>query len=66
MNIDLSRRAFLGGAGAGVAATTLGAFGFEGVEAAHAALADLTRLLKTQLLSVLDLELPERAEGDND
>ena len=30
MNIDLSRRAFLGGAGAGVAGTALGAFGFGG------------------------------------
>ena len=30
MNMDLSRRAFLRGAGAGVAGTALGAFGFEG------------------------------------
>jgi formate dehydrogenase major subunit len=44
MNIDLTRRAFLGGAGAGVAATTLGAFGFEGVEAAHAAAVKAFRL----------------------
>lgn len=47
MNIDLSRRAFLGGAGAGVAATTLGAFGFEGVEAAHAAAVKAFRLTGT-------------------
>jgi formate dehydrogenase major subunit len=47
MNIDLSRRAFLGGAGAGVAATTLGAFGFEGVEAAHAAAVKAFRLTST-------------------
>lgn len=36
------------------------------VEAAYTAIAELNRLMKTQLLSVLDLELPERAEGDND
>ena len=47
MNIDLSRRAFLGGAGAGVAATTLGAFGFEGVEASYAAAVKAFRLTGT-------------------
>lgn len=36
------------------------------VIAAHAAVKDLTDLLKTQFVSVLDLELPDRAEGDND
>ncbi len=37
MNIDLSRRSFLRLAGAGVAATSLGAMGFGGAEAAEAA-----------------------------
>lgn len=37
MNMDLSRRAFLRAAGAGVAGTSLGALGFGDVEAAHAA-----------------------------
>lgn len=37
MNIDLSRRGFLKLAGAGVAATSLGAMGFGGAEAAEAA-----------------------------
>ena len=37
MGIELSRRQFLKGAGAGVAGTTLGAFGFGDVEAAYAA-----------------------------
>lgn len=36
------------------------------VQAAYDALRNLTDLLKTELLSVLDLELPERADGDND
>ncbi len=36
MNIELSRRSFLRGAGAGVAGTTLGALGFGEVEAAYA------------------------------
>lgn len=36
MNMELSRRRFLAGAGAGLAGTTLGAFGFGGIEAAHA------------------------------
>jgi formate dehydrogenase major subunit len=35
--MELSRRGFLAGAGAGLAGTTLGAFGFGDVEAAHAA-----------------------------
>jgi formate dehydrogenase major subunit len=47
MNMDLSRRAFLRGAGAGVAGTTLGAFGFEGIEAAHAAAIKAFRLTGT-------------------
>lgn len=37
MNIDLSRRSFLKLAGAGVAATSLGAMGFGGAEAAELA-----------------------------
>ena len=37
MNMELSRRHFLKGAGAGLAGTTLGAFGFGDIEAAHAA-----------------------------
>jgi formate dehydrogenase major subunit len=37
MNMELTRRQFMQGAGAGVAGTTLGAFGFGGIEAAHAA-----------------------------
>ena len=36
MNVEVSRRSFLKGAGAGVAGTTLGAFGFGEVEAAFA------------------------------
>ena len=36
MNIELSRRQFLGGAGAAVAATALGSFGFGAVEDAYA------------------------------
>jgi formate dehydrogenase major subunit len=36
MNLDLSRRQFLGTAGAGFAGTALGAFGFSEIEAAHA------------------------------
>lgn len=36
------------------------------VQAAYDKLRLVTDLLKTELLSVLDLELPERAEGDND
>ena len=37
MNMELSRRQFMKGAGAGLAGTTLGAFGFGDIEAAHAA-----------------------------
>jgi formate dehydrogenase major subunit len=36
MNMELSRRAFLRTAGAGVAGTAIGAFGFGGIEEAHA------------------------------
>ena len=36
MNVEVSRRSFLKGLGAGVAGTTLGAFGFADVEAAFA------------------------------
>jgi len=36
MNIELSRRAFLGGVGAGIAGTTLGALGFGDAELAYA------------------------------
>jgi formate dehydrogenase major subunit len=37
MNMEISRRQFLGTAAAGVAGTTLGAFGFGDIEAAYAA-----------------------------
>ena len=37
MNMELSRRRFLAGAGAGIAGTTLGALGFGDVEVAYAA-----------------------------
>jgi formate dehydrogenase major subunit len=47
MNVDLTRRAFLGGAGAGMAGTALGAFGFGGVEAAYAAAVKPFRLTNT-------------------
>ncbi len=47
MNIDLSRRAFLRGAGAGVAGTALGAFGFDGIEAAYAQTIKPFRLTRT-------------------
>ncbi|HSG65324.1 MAG TPA: imelysin family protein, partial [Gammaproteobacteria bacterium] len=36
------------------------------VRESHAAVKALTDVLKTQFISVLDLELPDRAEGDND
>jgi formate dehydrogenase major subunit len=36
MNMELSRRQFLGAAGAGLAGSSLGAFGFGGIEEAHA------------------------------
>ena len=48
MNMDLSRRAFLKGASAGVAGTTMGAFGFGGVEAAYATTVKPFRLTKTK------------------
>lgn len=48
MNMDLSRRAFLKGASAGVAGTAIGAFGFAGVEAAHAAAVRPFRLAQTR------------------
>jgi formate dehydrogenase major subunit len=47
MNMDLSRRAFLRGASVGVAGTALGAFGFDGVEAAYAAAVRPFRLTQT-------------------
>jgi formate dehydrogenase major subunit len=47
MNVELSRRAFLQTAGAGLAGTTLGAFGFADVEAAHAAAIRPFKLAKT-------------------
>lgn len=37
-----------------------------GLDALHAALKAITDLFKTQVVAVLDLELPMRAEGDND
>jgi formate dehydrogenase major subunit len=43
MNMELSRRTLLKGAGVGLAGTALGAFGFGGVEAAHA---DAIRVFK--------------------
>ncbi len=36
------------------------------VEAIYGAIKGLTDLMKTQFISTLDLELPKRAEGDND
>ncbi len=36
------------------------------LRAVHAALKKLTDILRTELVSVLDLELPRRVEGDND
>jgi formate dehydrogenase major subunit len=47
MNLQLSRRALLRGAGAGVAGTALGVFGFGGIEAAHAASIRSYRLVGT-------------------
>ncbi len=53
MNMELSRRHFLKGAGAGLAGTTLGAFGFGDLESAYAAairpfkLANLTETRNT-------------------
>lgn len=51
MKIDLTRRGFLGLAGAGVAATTLGAMGFgaaEAAEAAHVRAFKLTSMTETR------------------
>jgi hypothetical protein len=36
------------------------------VETAYTALRDLVVLMKTEMMSVLDLELPARVEADND
>ena len=47
MNMELSRRAFMRGAGAGVAGTAIGAFGFGGIEAAYAASIRAYRLVNT-------------------
>ena len=47
MTIELSRRAFLQTAGAGLAGTTLGAFGFGEVEAAYAAAIRPFKLVNT-------------------
>ena len=47
MNVELSRRAFLRTAGASVAGTALGALGFGGIEAAHAATIRSFRLVGT-------------------
>ena len=47
MNIDLSRRSFLRLAGAGVAATSLGAMGFGGAEAAEQAHVRAFKLVST-------------------
>lgn len=47
MNIDLSRRGFLRLAGAGVAATSLGALGFGGAEAAEQAHVRAFKLFNT-------------------
>lgn len=47
MNMDVSRRSFLLGAGAGAAGTALGAFGFGGVETAYAATVKEFRLFRT-------------------
>lgn len=47
MNMELSRRQFLGVAGAGIAGTALGAFGFGEIEAAHAAAIRPFKLVST-------------------
>lgn len=47
MNMELSRRAFLRATGAGLAGTAIGAFGFGGIEAAHAASIRAYRLVGT-------------------
>jgi len=48
MNLELSRRTFMLGAGAGVAGTTLGALGFGEIEAAHAAMIRPFKLAQTK------------------
>src|SRR5262252_7309648 len=48
MNMELSRRHFLVGAGAGLAGTTLGALGFADIEAAHAAAIRPYKLAQTR------------------
>lgn len=48
MNINVSRRSFLKGVGAGVGGTTLSALGFEGIEQAHAAMVKPFRLTRTR------------------
>src|SRR5262245_28537657 len=48
MNMELSRRQFMAGAGAGLAGTTLGALGFGEIEAAHAAAIRPFRLALTK------------------
>jgi formate dehydrogenase major subunit len=47
MNMELSRRQFLGAAGAGIAGTALGAFGFGEIEAAHAKAIRTFKLVNT-------------------
>lgn len=47
MNVQLSRRAFMRAAGGGAAGTALGAFGFGGIEAAHASSIRAFRLTGT-------------------
>src|SRR5262245_62248995 len=48
MNMELSRRQFMAGAGAGLAGTTLGALGFAESEAAHAAAIRPYKLAQTK------------------
>src|SRR5690606_3577873 len=48
MNMELSRRSFMLGAGAGLAGTTLGALGFGEIEAAHAAMIRPYKLAQTK------------------
>lgn len=48
MNMELSRRSFMVGAGAGLAGTTLGALGFGEIEAAHAAMIRPYKLAQTK------------------
>lgn len=47
MNVQLSRRSLLRAAGAGAAGTALGAFGFDGLEAAHAGTVRAFKLVGT-------------------